>query len=269
MLTQKNYLKMNTNTNDGGGGGTGGQQTQQQGTQANSQNSKENGNSEQRQSQQQQAAQNQAGKENGQSQQNQTPQKSLSGYSESDDQSSTASGYTQEGTVNNQQPEDKKAIKLDYDLKTEGLDDVSSSIVKEFAAKHKLPKEAAEALVELKKIEDQAFNNSIEEMKKESEKRAKDQRANWYKELKEHKEFGGEKYWHNHKQVDKVIEKVLPNTKLMLDKHKAVLPPEVVIDLFNLSKMLFKNDKFVGGEDGQASQPNSEKAFLDRWYKQT
>lgn len=196
-------------------------------------------------------------------------EKSASGYGDDLEEVETA-GYNGDKAPETEKKADDKSKEADEyaELDVKELDEVLASDLKQFAKDNKLPKEAAQALVNMKKEEVKAFNEAIDKVTNEfkqklaNEKRAQGQK--WYGELKADKDFGGENFKHNLKKVDNVLEKFFPNIKNDLTKSKGMLPPSAMRDILNLHKVLFSNDKFVNGE-----QVKSEEDPIEARYSKT
>lgn len=263
-MKQQNFLKMNqaTDTNTNGGGGSGAQQTQQnqsqtQTTQANAQQAGgQQSNAGQQQSSGEQSAQT--------DQQKAQAQTSGTGYSQSDDREASATGYTKTGVAQStvQKQNEGVAKKLGYDLDLRDLDEPTVNIVTEFAAQHKLSKDAAQAMVQLRRDEAAAELQANKQAKEEFLAKRTETREGWFKQLKTDADFGGEAIWHNMKKVDSLLDNHLPSVKNMLTKNGGVLPPDIMFDLFKISKLLGANEKFVGG----SGESGKKEGDLKDWY---
>lgn len=139
---------------------------------------------------------------------------------------------------------DDQGLKLD--VKT--LDESSAKQIKDFAEKHKLSQEQAQALVDSKVSEIIQITKQNEDHKAQIQKQIEQQKATWVKELKEDAQFGGTNFNKNINMVDKVLGDFMPNTKKMLTERKSMLPPYVMRDLATIAKELFKTPKLVRGE---------------------
>lgn len=152
---------------------------------------------------------------------------------------------------------DEKGLKLD--AKT--LDETSVQQIKEFAEKHKLSQEQAQALVDSKVAEIIQVTKQTEQQQIEVKKQIEQQKAAWAKELKEDSIFGGVNFNKNINMVEKVLSDFMPNTKKMLTERKSVLPPYVMRDLAVIAKELFKTPKLVRGE--QPVEETDDKPEVD------
>lgn len=156
--------------------------------------------------------------------------------------------------------------KLAYELDLKDTAAPIGEMVKEFALKHNLPKEAAQALVELKKMELAEMDKASTDAKSEYESKQTAQRKEWNDELRNDKDLGGteENYKASLKNINTVLDKFLPNTKSMLTKGGIMLPPSVMKDLHALQKVLLGNDSLVLG--GTSSSEISDSDRINNFY---
>ena len=120
--------------------------------------------------------------------------------------------------------------------------------MQEFAKANALPKEAAQALVNLRKSEFDANLAQAEEAKKAQARAIEKVKASWDKELRTDATFGGDKFAHNVAQVEKVLADFMPSTKKTLTERGSMLPPYVMRDLAKLAEKLYAAEKLVQGE---------------------
>lgn len=137
---------------------------------------------------------------------------------------------------------------LGYELDLKDLEKAEADKLTEFVKTHKLSKEVAEAYVNNKKSEIAAFNQEVEDYRKNQEKVQNETRANWDKELREDKTFGGQNYERNIHRVEKLMAEFMPLTKKVLTERKGMLPPNVMRDLCKLADHLYNSDKIVQGD---------------------
>lgn len=153
-------------------------------------------------------------------------------------------------------------IDLGYELDTKDLDPNITLKVKEFAKANGLTKEAAQAFLNLRKTE--ADEMKAEEIKRgeETKNQISTIRKSWDQELRNHSEFGGEKFAANLKMVEKILSDFMPETKKTLTERGGMLPPYVMRDFAKLGKHLFSGDSFVqgdisnGGDEPQKKETN-------------
>jgi len=138
------------------------------------------------------------------------------------------------------------AKELDIDVKDLPEDDAKS--IKEFAKKHNVTKEIAQAMADMKKTEHAEVSQDIEQRRQDTENRKKKMASDWHNELKNDSTFGGEKFAYNLKQAEKVIDQFLPNLKSRLLEDKQMLPPYIMKDLAKLAKHLYSTEKLTQGE---------------------
>lgn len=152
--------------------------------------------------------------------------------------------------------------KEDVEKAVEGLpESFDKKRVAEFALEHKLTKEQVEAYTKWAK-EDQEL------LQRTQASQIKTQRQSWYKELKEDKDFGGENsknFTKNLHEVDKLMDKHMPELKKDLTERKGMLPPNIMKGLLRISKMLDPKTELVDGEPGVPKV--KEKDFLDEMYE--
>ena len=151
------------------------------------------------------------------------------------------------------------------DVKFEGVNDEDKKTLSDFIKTHKLPKEAAQAMVDLRKTE----SEKIKAFAAEHDKKMKDLEAEvkrgWIKELKEDKDFGGTNFAHSIKAAEKVMSEFLPNTKIKLTGADKMVPPYLMKDLAALHKKLYSKEKFDsnGNNPTPDSDDNNPDAHLD------
>jgi len=144
--------------------------------------------------------------------------------------------------------EEEKVVDLGFELKVdEKLPKNEVASVKEFAKKHGLTKEAAQEYLDLRVTEMKEQETAQAQSKVDYQKAVKAQRKAWETELKTDPEFGGEKYGHNIKQAEKVLEEFMPGTKKILTEKGTMLPPYVMRDLANIANHVYKTEGFVNG----------------------
>lgn len=153
-----------------------------------------------------------------------------------------------------EKPEDKDAL----DIKVEGLPDKELAKIKEFAKEHKVPKEIAEAYAKLRKSELEASDKARKEAEAEAERQMQATRKNWYTELKNDPKFGGENFARNTKQVEKVMEEFMPNTKKVLTERKGMLPPYFMRDLAAIADQMYSTEKLKTGDASVPPKDNEE-----------
>lgn len=176
-----------------------------------------------------------------------------------------ATGYGDEEPKVDEIPEPKedkapveKDSSLGFDLDVKGLTDKLREQVVDFAKKHSLTKEAAQALVDQRREELTNLQKEIDRKQAEAKVEAQKVRANWHKELKADPKFGGENFSHNVKRVEKVLDQYLPNIKKRLTETGAALPPYIMRDLASLADRLFATEKLVQGDSGN-QKPQDDK----------
>jgi hypothetical protein len=148
------------------------------------------------------------------------------------------------------------AKELDIDVKDLPEDDAKS--VKEFAKKHGITKEVAQAMADMKKAEHKELNDALENRRIEIEQKKKQMAVDWHNELKNDPTFGGEKFAYNIKQAEKVIDQFMPNLKSRLLQDKQMLPPYVMKDLAKLAKHLYSTEKLTQGEPIVQTKANDD-----------
>lgn len=135
------------------------------------------------------------------------------------------------------------------------------------AKEHKLSQAVVDAMVAKRKEMIEAFNKKSEKAAEERQNEIKKQRLQWYNELKEDQEFGGENFETNVKKVNKLVDEFMPNFKKQLTKSGTMLPPYLMRDFAKLSKYLHSTEKLVEGEEfkekEQEEKKNSGKEHLE------
>lgn len=159
--------------------------------------------------------------------------------------------------------DDKNKIVTDFG----NLSEVDKKTFGEYFEKHNLPKEARDALVEIRKSEiaaqEQAQANYIKQVEIEKAKL----KSTWYNELKTDKDFGGGNFDNNIKAVNTFMENFLPGVKKMLTEKGGMLPPVVMKDYLSLAKKLNETETLVQGDPGASeTKPAGKYDFLDTYY---
>ncbi len=155
-------------------------------------------------------------------------------------------------------PAEEKKVELGFELDVKDLDEKEALKIKEFALTHKLPKEAAQALIDSKKAE---IANSIaarSQAEKDEVKRVNNIKAGWDRELRDHPTFGKENFEQSVFRAEKVYAEHMKETKLHLTKVGGMLPPYVMKDLNNLYDQLYSTQKLVEGDVPGSDVPKKE-----------
>lgn len=152
------------------------------------------------------------------------------------------------------------------EINTEGLLDSEVSDLKDFVKANKLTPEAHKALVDYKKQEVAKLAEYMENKKTSDETKANDLRRQQHDELSNDAEFGGEKFKHNVKQVDKVIDQFMPNLKNKLTESGVMLPPYVMKDLAKLAKRLYSTESLTQGEPSKLEDTNDKELDPLEYY---
>lgn len=173
-----------------------------------------------------------------------------------------ASGYSDDPSkVEDPEPEPApKAddIDLGYELKTEGLPADEVAKLKDFLKKNGATKEIAQALMDLRKSELKAADETRVKAEEAAKKEQAETRKRWMKELKDDPVFGGEKYGFNVKRAERVIEEFMPGTKKVLTERKSMLPPYVMRDLARLADHLWATEGLKTGNPPAPSETEEE-----------
>jgi len=139
---------------------------------------------------------------------------------------------------------DGKEIKLDL----VGLDEDAQAKVNEFVKKHGVNEKVGQAYADdLKADKAQAAANAAQDAQ-DAKNRLVETRREWFEELKTDKDFGGEKFAFNVKQVHKVVEDFMPNLKKQLTAMDAMMPPYVMKDLAKLAGHLYGAKTLATGD---------------------
>jgi hypothetical protein len=152
-------------------------------------------------------------------------------------------------------PKKEEELKLD----AKGLPEAEVLKVKEFAKKHGVSKEAAQALLDEKKQEIKNVEEYVKSQKAEAEALQQRTRRGWHEELKSDPVFGGDKFAYNIMQAEKVIHDHMPNLKKKLAESKTMLPAYVMKDLAKLASRLYSTDKLTQGDPIVDTKPKDEK----------
>lgn len=157
-------------------------------------------------------------------------------------------------------------FKIEVDLKD--FTDVDKKVFSEQFEKYKLPKEAQQALVDIRKnyLAQQAVEQANHQ--KQVEAQVTKLKSDWFNELKNDKDFGGSNFDANTKMVNKFINDFMPNTKKMLTEKGGMLPPNTMRDFHSVAKKLYETEGFVQGDGSGASEtkPTDKWKFLGDMY---
>jgi outer membrane protein OmpA-like peptidoglycan-associated protein len=145
-------------------------------------------------------------------------------------------------------PKDSPPPEDDLKLDPKGLADEDVKNVKEFAKKHKISKEVAQALLDERKAAFDKAVKTLADQQAEEEADIKRTKIEWYKELKNDATFGGDKFEHNIKQIGKVVDDFMPNLKKVLTERKVMMPPYIMKDLAKIAGHLYSTDKMIQGD---------------------
>lgn len=160
--------------------------------------------------------------------------------------------------------DDKDKIVTDFGT----LSEEDRKSFSEYFEKHKLPKEARDNLVEIRKNELAAQQEVKVNYEKQVQLETAKLKSNWYNELKNDKDFGGTKFDANVKMVNKFVGDFLPSLKKMLTEKDGMMPPSVMKDYLSLAKKLNETEKLVQGDPGASETKTTGKYdFLDGYYK--
>lgn len=154
-------------------------------------------------------------------------------------------------------PVEKPPEELTID--TKGLDEKEATKLVDFAKANKLSKEAAQALVEMRKSESVASLAAQQAQAKAQIAEIAKLKAGWHKELASDPNFGGDKFEKSLMKVEKVLADFMPSTKKELTARGSMLPPYVMRDLAKIADTLYSNDRLIVGESGSAPKDKEEK----------
>lgn len=143
-------------------------------------------------------------------------------------------------------------FKLEVDMKD--LSEADQKSLASIMEKHKLPKDAQESLVNLKKAEIAQSNQQKAEQEKQYQAQILKTKTEWFNELKNDKDFGGANFDANVKLVNKFVTDFMPNTKKMLTEKGGMLPPSTMRDFHSVAKKLYETEGFVQGDSSGASE---------------
>lgn len=154
-------------------------------------------------------------------------------------------------------------IKLDYEVDVKDLPKEEADKMKKFALDQKLPKEAAQALLDLRKGEFDSYKAEMVKIESERKTAIAQQKASWDKELREDPTFGGDQFVHNLARADKVLTTLMPDTKKVLTERKSMLPPYVMRDLVKVYNHMYGTDSLVQGDSPAPTTEKKESSPLD------
>lgn len=143
-------------------------------------------------------------------------------------------------------------FKLEVDMKD--LSEADQKSLSSIMEKHKLPKDAQESLVAMKKSELSQAAQQKAEQEKQFQAQIQKTKTDWFNELKNDKDFGGANFDANVKLVNKFVTDFMPNTKKMLTEKGGMLPPSTMRDFHSVAKKLYETESFVQGDGSGASE---------------
>lgn len=195
------------------------------------------------------------------------------GYEKDKETEEDVTGYTKDDKENE---EDKQAEDKEKDKQTEETEEFKPEEIKEIV--ETLPegfnKESIETFVKDNKITKDQLKAYVEFEKKETQRILAEQKLNventrkqWKKELMEDKDFGGEFFDKNVKEVGKVFDKYMPETKKMLTERGSVVPPYIMKDLLKISKAMNPKEPLVNGQPSKSKSDNDPYSFLNELYE--
>lgn len=145
-------------------------------------------------------------------------------------------------------PPVEEDIKLDFELDVTKLPKEEATKLKKFAKEHGMNEKQAKAYVSLRTQEIAQEQAAQEQADADFEREVQETRRGWDKELRDDPNFGGEKYSHNVKLVEKVVSEHMPNFKKALTDKGTMLPPYLMRDLAAVGKLLYSTSKLVTGD---------------------
>ncbi len=162
--------------------------------------------------------------------------------------------------------EDKDKVVTDFG----NLSEADKKVLGDYFEKHKLPKEARDEMVALKKSEISNQLKAQQDQKALVEKETAKLKSTWYNELKNDKEFGGTNFDANIKMVNRLVGDFMPNVKKMLTDKGGMLPPGTMKDFHFVAKKLYETEKMVQGDPGTSETSKPGKFdFLNDYYGKT
>ena len=169
-------------------------------------------------------------------------------------------GYTDDDDGEKDGGDNKESEQEESELELDTKDLLPDEVkaIKEFAKKHKLTKEAAQAMADSKKAEIQAIKAAMKKQEREKQEAVNETKRAWRKELMEDSTFGGENFDKNIHKANKVVGEFLPNTKKMLTERRTMLPPYVMRDLVKLADHLYGTEGLVNGEPTVSKKKEEE-----------
>lgn len=184
--------------------------------------------------------------------------KSLTGY-ESDE------GKKEEPPKKTEEDSKKKEdAPKDFELENTGdLFPEEVENIKAFVKKHSVSKELAQALVENKKEEVKRYQELVTDQDAKLVADREQVRRDWKTELKTDSDFGGEKFTHNIRQVDKIVDEFFPGIKKVLTEGKTMLPPYLMRDLAKFADHLYSPERLTQGDPitpKQSEEENKDKS---------
>jgi hypothetical protein len=164
--------------------------------------------------------------------------------------------------------DDKKDVELGYELKVDSIipkEELTG--IKEFAKANEMSQKQVQAYIDRRAGQIKSFVEAQEKADKAAERQMKELRVSWHKELKDDPTFGGDKFDHNVKMVEKVLEEFFPNTKKELTKRGSMLPPYVMRDYAKLADKLYSTEKLTEGDPVVPTEEKKEDDFLSEMYQ--
>lgn len=176
-----------------------------------------------------------------------------------------ASGYTAEPEVVKEDDPPTKPIEGDpppapdeIDKALEGVHKDDLVGIKATAKDLGLNAEQAKKLAAAAVAERARVEKWRTDQQKDIEKKVKLRNQTWFKELKEDKDFGGEKFAKNTQMAEKLLQDYGPEFKKQLTESKGMLPPNVMRMLARAAAIVYQTDKMIQGDPTRPA-PNGGK----------
>lgn len=155
----------------------------------------------------------------------------------------------------------------ELDKSVEGLPEIDAKEIKTFAKENGLSPEIAKKWAD--RVKTMIANQKVEatNMEKEREQEKLRTRAQWHKELKDDKDFGGEKFDLSLSRSEKTLSEFFPELKKELTDNKTILRPSVMRGLNRIAEKLHATENLVHGDPVVVQKPDEEKDEALEFYQ--
>lgn len=156
--------------------------------------------------------------------------------------------------------DEKQDVDLGFELKTGDLSKEEVAKLKKFVKENNVSQDIAQKYADQRQQEFREAQAAQAKAEEEYKAAVVKQKRDWHNELKNDPEFGGEKFGFHVKQVDKVLENFMPNTKKVLTERGSMLPPYVMRDLAKMAERLYATENLQTGQEPKREEAQDDES---------